>query len=79
MLMKTTSGVNFINILCLLLSQYPFAKKIQSPNETKKSCAKLVRTKKLAHKMLIKMTTAVNFINIKHARFSYKFFGKAKT
>jgi len=55
------------------------AKKLQSQMKVEKSCSICFRTKKRLHKMLMKLTPVVNFINIFCAHFSYESPFKAKT
>jgi hypothetical protein len=47
---------NFINILCQLFGQYPFAKKLQSQNVTREKLHKALSYEKRRRKMLIKST-----------------------
>jgi len=50
------------------LRQYSFAKKTQSQTVSKENTL----IQKAAHKMLVKLTPAVNFINVKRANFLFK-------
>jgi len=61
MLVKSTPGVNFTNILCV-----QFCTKFwrQSQNLTRKAAKKDVRTKKARKQTLMKLTAGVNFTNI---------------
>jgi len=80
MLMKLKTWVNFVNIL-----------RMRFLYQSELSSVSLVTfwlwnfwqqnfvQKKHENKMLMKLTPAINFINILRARFSYKFFAKAKT
>jgi len=52
-------GVNFINILCSLFCQYPFAKNSQSQTVTREKLRKALSYKKCVHKMLMKLTSDV--------------------
>jgi len=46
--------------------------------QKERCCTQHFCMKKAAHKMLMKLTPSVNFINVLHARLSYKFFTKVK-
>jgi len=57
MLVKSTPGVNFINILHVLFCQYPFAKKSQSQTVIREKVGKAILYEKSARKMVMKLTT----------------------
>jgi hypothetical protein len=72
--------VNLTNILqAAIFSIFFCQKKLQSHTIIRIKTVKLLLHKKAARKMLVKLTPGVNFINVIRARFSYKFFAKAKT
>jgi len=62
--------VNFTNVIFYrhLLRKYSFAKKLQIKTVCREMLHKVLLYEKAAHKMLLKLTPAVNFINILHAQ-----------
>jgi hypothetical protein len=55
-----TPCLNFINILCTLFCQYPFAKNSQCQTVIRERLHNLLTYKKLARKMLMKLTPCFN-------------------
>jgi len=64
MLVKLTTGVNFINILLATFAPIFFGNKIQGQNVTRENLRKALLYEKFVRKMLMKLTTGVNFVNI---------------
>jgi len=56
----------------LFFCQYPFAKKSQSQTAIREKLGKALFEQKSALKMLMKLTTGVNFIDVFRTRFSYE-------
>jgi len=56
------------------MDQYFLPKKLQSQNVTREKLCKALSYKKFVHKMFMKFTTVVNFINILLAAFALIFF-----
>jgi hypothetical protein len=65
MLVKLTTGLSISSTYCLqLLRQYFFGNKIQGQNVTRENLRKALFYEKFVRKMLMKLTTGVNFVNI---------------
>jgi len=79
-LVKSTPAVNFSYISQTAFLQIFFhQQKLQTHSVSREKLQKHFCTTKVARIMLMKYTPVVNFINVICARFSYKFFNKAKT
>jgi len=79
---KRGAGVKFINVFLHAFFIKNFGAKnykaVWSTFVPNFGAKKVLSYKKCAHKILIKLTPAVNFSNIIRTCFSYKFFDKAK-
>jgi len=78
---REKAKVNFINVLLgNFLYKSAFFTKIllPTPKRTWKKLQNYLLYEKIAQKTLMKLTPAINFINILRSHFSYKFFAKAK-
>jgi hypothetical protein len=64
-----TPAVNFINILYVQFLYKILAPKITKPNVTREKLLNFLAYEKCVHKMLMKLTPAVNFTNILGAAF----------
>jgi len=72
MLLKLTSVVKFNNISRTAFSSISLAEKNKHKLLAQKSFEKRIFVQKAACKIMVKLTTAVNFINIIRTNFSYK-------